>query len=139
MIALYPDKEISIGTIFEVRQVRNNPETSSQWDEISCPEFYDTVNSVWTLIANAGKVECFYYPELSYPEIFDAICATDHAGIVVKVTSPEINQGIFQFKSVVKYYIIKKFEIKSYKVLINNEYQNSLINISNSNINDNNN
>lgn len=129
MVALYPDKEISIGTIFEVRQVRRN-ETLSQWDEISYPEFYDTVNSVWTLIANAGKVECFYYPELNYSEIFDAICATDFAGIVVKVTTPEINQGVFHFKSVVKYYNIKQYKIKSYKVLINNEYQYLNINIS---------
>lgn len=130
MTVLYPDKEISIGTVFEVRQVRITPEEFPQWEEISNPEFYDTINSVWTLIANAGKVECFYYPELSYREIYDAICATDYAGIVIKVTTPEYNQGMFHDKSVVKYYIIRKYEIKSYKVLINDEYQNLNINIS---------
>lgn len=130
MIVLYADKQISVGTVFEVRQVRINPETSPQWEEISNPEFYDNANSVWTLIANAGKVECFYYPELSYREIYDAICETDYAGIVVKVTTPEYNQGMFHSKSVVKYYIIRKYEIKSYKVLINDEYQNLDVNIS---------
>lgn len=139
MVVLYPDKEISIGTVFEVKQVRINLEAIPPYDEINSIGFYDSADSVWNLIANAGKVESFLYPEWTYPEIFDAICATNYAGIIVKVTTPEFNQGIFQCKSVVKYYIIRKYEIKSYKVLINNEYQNLLINTSDSNINDNNN
>lgn len=130
MIVLYADKKISVGTVFEIKQVRINPEAFPQWEEISNPEFYDNANSVWTLIANVGKVECFYFPELSYPEIYDAICATDYAGIVVKVTTPEYNQGMLHSKSVVKHYIIRKYEIKSYKVLINDEYQNLDVNIS---------
>ena len=129
MVALYPDKEISIGTVFEVKQVRINQESKALYDEISYPVFFDSVDSVWNFIANAGKVECFYYPELSYPDIFEAICATDYTGVVVKVTTPEVNQGIFQFTSVVKYFIIRKYEIKNYKVLINSEYQNLNINI----------
>ena len=129
MVALYPDKEISIGTVFEVKQVRINQESKALYDEISHPVFFDSVDSVWNFIANAGKVECFNYPELSYPDIFEAICATDYTGVVVKVTTPEVNQGIFQFTSVVKYFIIRKYEIKNYKVLINSEYQNLNINI----------
>ena len=65
MVALYPDKEISIGTVFEVKQVRINQESKALYDEISHPVFFDSVDSVWNFIANAGKVECFYYPELS--------------------------------------------------------------------------
>ena len=139
MVALYPDKEISIGTVFEVKQVRINLEAIPPYDEISLIGFYDSVDSVWNLIANAGKVESFLYPEWSCPEIFDAICATDHDGVVVKVTTPEFNQGIFQCESVVKYFVIRQYEVKNYKVLINNEYQNMLINISDSNRNNNNN
>ena len=123
----YPDKEIVTGTIYEIREVEIDHQDAPYWKDADFPQFYDSEDSVWNSVANKGKIEAVLFPEWSPREIFDVIRKMDFGYVVVvKVTSPEVNSGIFHFEESVKYYLIRKHEVYNYKVLIDTEkgYQN---------------
>lgn len=123
----YPDKETITGAIYEIREVEIDLQEAPYWKDAGFPQFYDSEDSVWNSVANEGKVEAVLFPEWSPREIFDFIRETDfNRALVVKVTSPEVNSGIFHFGESVKYYLIQKHEVRNCKVLIDIEkgYQN---------------
>ena len=125
--AFYSDKETITGAVYEIRGIKIDLQKNPYWEDIDFPQFYDSEDSVWNSIANEGKVEAAFFPELSPREIFDVIREMDYYSlVVVKVTSPEVNNGIFHFEEVVKHYMIRKHEVKNCKVLIDTEkgYQN---------------
>lgn len=125
--AFYYDKETTTRTIYEVREVKIDLQKTPYWENVDFPCFYDSGDSVWNSIANEGKVEEVLFPERSPRELFDVIRKMDFfSPVVVKVTSPEVNNGIFHFEESVKYYLIQKHEVKNRKVLIDAEkgYQN---------------
>lgn len=125
--AFYHDKETTTETIYEVREVKIDLQKTPYWENVDFPCFYDSEDSVWNSVANEGKIEAVLFPEWSPREIFDFIREADsNHELVVKVTSPEVNNGIFHFGESVKYYLIQKHEVKNRKVLIDAEkgYQN---------------
>ena len=120
--AFYPYKETTTGTIYEVREVEIDLQKFPRWEYVDAPYFYDSEDSVWNRVANEGKIEVVWHSEWSPREIFDVIREMDSCyEVVVKVTSPEVNNGIFHFEESVKYYLIKKHEVNNCKVLIDIE------------------
>ena len=118
----YPYKEITTGTIYEVREVEIDLHKVPHWEYIDAPYFYDSEDSVWNRVANEGKIEAVWHSEWSPREIFDVIREMAPCyKVVVKGTSPEVNNGIFHFEESVKYYHIQKHEVNNCKVLIDIE------------------
>ena len=119
--AFYPYKEITTGTIYEITEVEIDLHKFPRWEYIHAPYFYDSADSVWNRVANEGKIEVVW-PKWSPREIFDVIREmSPYYEVVVKVTSPEVNNGIFHFEESVKYYHIQKHEVNNCKVLIDIE------------------